>query len=180
MDHLASGGGAGARLWLLVGAEGLLAVVLAVAFQLGKLYQAVLRERLWQMLSIKVCRHASQLDLDFFEVPQNYDALTKANRELGFRPMMMALNLVIALQQTVSVAGFVLVILALQPLLVVVVLLALIPTLLAAKDSGHITFTSYDLSTADGRRAAYFDGLMMSDGAAKELRLFDLAPWLLA
>ncbi len=180
VDHLASGSGATVRLWLLVGAEGLLAVMLAVAFQLSNLYQAVLRERLWQMLSIKVCHHASHLDLDFFEVPQNYDALTKANRELGFRPMMMALNLVIALQQTVSVAGFVLVILALQPLLVVVILLALIPTLLAARDSGHITFTSYDMSTADGRRAAYFDGLMMSDGAAKELRLFDLAPWLLA
>ncbi|WP_182482874.1 ABC transporter ATP-binding protein [Calidithermus roseus] len=180
VDHLASGRGATAGLWALVGAEGLLAVALAVAFQLSNIYQAVLRERLWQMLSIQVCQHASQLDLDFFEVPQNYDALTKANRELGFRPMMMVLNLVTALQQTISVAGFVLVILAFQPLLVVAILIALVPAALAARDSGHITFTSYDVSTADGRRAAYFDGLMMSDGAAKELRLFDLAPWLLA
>ncbi|GIW31270.1 MAG: HlyB/MsbA family ABC transporter [Meiothermus sp.] len=180
VDHLASGSEATARLWVLVGAEGLLAAILAVAFHLSRVFQTVLRERLWQMLSIRVGQHASQLDLDFFEVPQNYDALTKANRELGFRPMMMALNLVTALQQTISVAGFVLVILAFQPLLVVALLVALIPALLVARDSGHITFASYDMTTADGRRAAYFDGLLMSDGAAKELRLFDLAPWLLA
>lgn len=179
VDYLASGRGVTAELWILVGIEGLLAVTLAVAFQLSNIYQAVLRERLWQMLSIQACQHASRLDLDFFEVPQNYDALTKASRELGFRPMMMALNLVTALQQTISVAGFVLVILVFQPLLVVAIFMALIPAALAAKDSGHITFTSYDMSTADGRRAAYFDGLMMSDAAAKELRLFDLAHWLL-
>jgi ATP-binding cassette subfamily B protein len=179
VDHLAVQQGATGMLWMLVGIEGLLAIILAVTFHLSNVYQTVLRERLWQMLSIRVSEHASQLDLDFFEVPQNYDALTKANRELGFRPMMMALNLLTALQQLITVTSFMLLILAFQPLLVIAIVIALIPAALAAKESGNITFSSYDMSTPDGRRAAYFDGLLMSDGAAKELRLFDLAPWLL-
>lgn len=69
--------------------------------------------------------------------------------------------------------------LAFQPLLALALLVAALPTLFAAGKSGMESYSTYDLTTPVGRRAAYLEELLQGDVHAKETRLYGLAPTLL-
>jgi ATP-binding cassette subfamily B protein len=180
VDILASAEGPSTRLWLLVIAE---FVFVAVAVGLGHLIdlaRTYLGEHVQHLLRMDVNQQAASLDLAFFEQPENHDTLEKARRELGYRPVLLTMAFLGALQNLVTVSGFVAVVLTFQPLLLLALVLAAVPVLLVAQQSSLLTFRTYDFLTPEGRRAAYVDELLTQDGAAKELRLFGLSRRLLA
>lgn len=139
-------------------------------------WRAAMRERLQQHLELKVAAHAAGLDLAFFELPGNYDTFTKAREELGYRPFLMSYGLIFAAQRLAAVAGFFAAVLAFQPVLALVLVVAALPTLFAAGKSGSESFSNHDLHTPEGRRAAYLQQLLTTDQPAKEVRLYGLAP----
>lgn len=112
-------------------------------------------------------------------MPGNYDTFAKARDDLGFRPFLMAYALINTAQHLATVAGFFLAVLAFQPLLALALLAAALPTLFVAGESGMETYSSHDLTTPEGRRAAYLEELLQRDLHAKEIRLYNLAPRLL-
>jgi ATP-binding cassette, subfamily B, bacterial len=156
---------------------------LAVLGQLLRLYADVIRSavrtKLQHHLRLKVAKHVATLDLEFFEMPGNYDAFTKAKNEISFRPFLMAYAIISIVESVVGVFGFFIAILLFQPVLVVVLILAALPTLIAAQQSGGEFYSSYDFMTQEGRKAAYAESLISNDTSAKEVRLFNLAPMLL-
>jgi len=179
VDHLAAGGGVGQQLWTLVGA--LLGVALVgggARFAADSLRES-LREKLQLHLRTRLAAHAASLDLEFFEQPGNYDTFAKAREDLGYRPFLMAYALINATQHLATVAGFFLAVLAFQPLLALALVLAALPTLFAAGKSGMESYNTHDLTTPEGRRAAYLEELLQGDQHAKEIRLYNLAPALL-
>lgn len=178
IDRLTMPDSDAADLWPLLAIEVLLSVVFVVARFVGIAAQELLRERVWQQTSLSMIAHSADLDLEFFETPQNYSLLAKAQREVGFRPMILTVTLLNAVQGFVTVVGFLGVLVAFQPFLALILLVAMVPSLFMAKESGHISFETQDLTTDAGRRAAYFDALLLSDTAAKEVRLYDLAPFI--
>jgi ATP-binding cassette, subfamily B, bacterial len=156
---------------------------LAVLGQMLRLYADVIRSsvrtKLQHHLRLKVAEHVSRLDLEFFEIPGNYDAFTKAKNEISFRPFLMAYAIISIVESLVGVLGFFVAILLFQPVLVLVLVLAALPTLIAAQQSGGEFYSSYDFLTQEGRKAAYAESLISNDTNAKEVRLFNLAPMLL-
>lgn len=180
VDALASGRGFTPLVMQLVGAQLLLAVLGLLAQAGSDYWRGAMRERLQRHLRLKVAGHAAQLDLAYFELPGNYDAFAKAQDDLGYRPFLMAYALIFAAQQVATIVGFSLAVLAFQPLLALALLLAALPTLFAAGKSGSETYSSHDLLTPEGRRAAYLEDLLIRDQAAKELRLYGLAPGFVA
>lgn len=74
-------------------------------------------------------------------------------------------------QHVATVAGFFLAVLAFQPLLALALLLAALLTLFVAGKSGMEPYSSHDLTTPEGRRAAYLEELLQGDQHAKEIRL---------
>ena len=179
VDHLAQGGNLGPRLWALVGTLLVVAIGGGLARYAGDSQRECLRERLQLHLRTRLAAHAASLDLEFFELPGNYDAFAKAREDLGYRPFLMAYALIGTAQHLALVAGFFLTVLAFQPLLAVALLLAALPTLFVAGKSGMEAYSTHDLTTPEGRRAAYLEELLQRDEHAKEIRLFDLAPRLL-
>lgn len=180
VDTLASGEGPSARLWLLVTAEFVLVAATVGLGHLIDLARTYLGEHVQHLLRMDVNQQAAGLDLAFFEQPENLDALEKARRELGYRPVLLTMAFLGAFQNLVTVAGFVAVVLTFQPLLLLALVLAAVPVLLVAQQSSLLTFRTYDFLTPEGRRAAYVDELLTQEGAAKELRLFGLSRRLLA
>jgi ATP-binding cassette, subfamily B, bacterial len=176
IDHLSRAEGLTTRLWLLIGLEFALVIVAALLLYLGSYAQAALREYTQQHIGRDLNEQAAKLDLEFFEMPGNYDTFAKAQQEFARGPLLLTMALLLALQQFSVVFGFIGVVLVSYPLLVPVLLLAALPTLLVAKDSGFMSFQSHDLTTPEGRRAAYLDDLLSEDTSAKELRLYQLAP----
>lgn len=179
VDYLAEGGGLGNRLWWFVGFLVGIALVGGAARFLADAMRESLREKLQYHLRIKLASHAASLDLEFFEMPGNYDTFAKAREDLGFRPFLMAYALINTTQQLTTVAGFFLAVLAFQPLLALALLVAALPTLFVAGKSGMESYSSHDLTTPEGRRAAYLEELLQRDLHAKEVRLYHLAPTLL-
>ena len=176
VDALASGQGFTRHVMLLVALQFVLAGLGLVLQYSADYFRVAVRERLQRHLQLRVAGHAAGLDLAFFELPGNYDAFAQAQDDLGFRPMLMAYSVLISLQQAATVTGFFLAVLAFQPVLALALLLAALPTLFAAGKSGSESWGSYDLNTPAGRRAAYFESLLTRDQAAKEVRLYGLAP----
>lgn len=180
VDSLAAGNAPGAGLWLLVVALAAVGLIGGISRYIADGMRERLREKLQHHLRLKVSAHAASLDLEFFELPGNYDTFAKASEDLGFRPFLMAYALIGAMQNLTTVAGFFVVVLAFQPLLALALLLATLPTLFVAGKSGMESYSSHNLTTPEGRRAAYLESLLQQDLHAKEIRLYDLAPILLA
>ncbi|MEX2541020.1 MAG: ABC transporter ATP-binding protein, partial [Trueperaceae bacterium] len=179
VDILAGGGMIGEGLWLMVGLLAAIALVGGVARYVGDALRESLREKLQYHLRLRLAGHAAGLDLAFFEMPGNYDTFAKAREDLGFRPFLMAYALIGALQNLATVIGFFLAVVAFQPLLALALLVAALPTLFVAGKSGMESYSSHDLTTPEGRRAAYLEELLQRDVHAKEIRLYQLAPRLL-
>lgn len=179
VDTLAAGAGPTLNLWLLVAAE-LLLVTLSVGLgHVLDLTRTYLGEHVQHVLRMEVNEHAAHLDLAFFEQPENHDTLEKARRELGYRPVLLTMAVLGGFQNLVTISGFVAIVLAFQPFLLLALVIAAIPVLLVAQQSSLLTFRTYDFLTPEGRRAAYVDELLTQEGAAKELRLFGLSRRLL-
>ncbi|GGL19322.1 ABC transporter ATP-binding protein [Deinococcus radiotolerans] len=180
VDTLAAGAGPTLNLWLLIAAE-LLLVTLSVGLgHVLDLTRTYLGEHVQHVLRMDVNEHAAHLDLAFFEQPENHDTLEKARRELGYRPVLLTMAVLGGVQNLVTISGFVAIVLAFQPFLLLALVIAAIPVLLVAQQSSLLTFRTYDFLTPEGRRAAYVDELLTQEGAAKELRLFGLSRRLLA
>ena len=180
VDDLIGGQGFHAGVIVLLAVQFALAL-LALLGQAGSDYwRAATRERLQRYLRLRVAAHAARLDLAYFELPGNYDTFAKAHDELGYRPFLMMYALIFAVQQAATVLGFFVAVLAFQPLLALALGVAALPTLFAAGKSGSETHSSNDLTTPQGRRAAYLEELLIRDQAAKEVRLYGLAPGFVA
>jgi ATP-binding cassette, subfamily B, bacterial len=179
IDHLVAKAGVTPALWWLVSCEFVIWAVWSIARYLTNAYQKSLRERLWNTLGLRVAKHAAQLDLEFFESPNNHNVLKKAIEELGYRPAQMTFALLSATQDLITVFGFLAVVIAFQPVLALVVILAFIPAMFAIRDSSFMSFQTYDMTTTLGRRVQYLDYLLMAEDPAKEVRLFNLAGTLL-
>lgn len=179
IDRLIAGDGFSSTVQLLLLAQFGIAFLGQASNSFSEYQKTVVRESLSAFLNIKVAAHAAKLDLEFFEMPGNYDAFAKAKNEMDFRPFFMAFTLIDAVESAFTVIGFVGVVFVFQPILGFVLLLAALPTLFAASKSGGEMFELYDSMTPEGRRAAYAEELLTNDLAAKEVRLYQLAPRLL-
>jgi ATP-binding cassette, subfamily B, bacterial len=163
----------------LLGLEAGMALLLAILASLMDVLRAVLRDRVQQHLRLRVAEQAAQLDLEFYERPGHYDAFARARQELGFRPFLMAFALITAFTAFVKALGFLITVAITHPLMAVLLLLAAIPSFILTGRSGQQVYTAQDLLTPEARRASYFEGLLTSDQAAKEVRLNGLSKYLL-
>jgi ATP-binding cassette, subfamily B, bacterial len=179
VDRLLIGDGFSSAVQLLVLAQLLVAVLGHAASLFTEFQKIVVRDSVSVFLKVKVAAHTTRLDLEFFELPENYDTFAKAREEMDFRPFFMTMTLIDALESMITVTGFFVVVFLFQPLLGLALLLAAVPALFAASRSGAGMFALFDGLTPDGRRAAYADELLTTDTAAKEVRLYQLAPRLL-
>ncbi len=179
VDRLILGEGFSSSVQLILLLQLLIAVLGHAASLFTEYQKIVVRDSVSAFLKLRIAAHTAQLDLEFFEQPENYDAFAKAREEMDFRPFLMTMTLIDALEALVTITGFFVVIFAFQPLLGLALLLAALPSLFAASRSGAGIFALFDALTPEGRRAAYADELLTSDEAAKEVRLYQLAPRLL-
>jgi ATP-binding cassette subfamily B protein len=127
--------------------------------------------------SMEIIRHAATLDLYQFEDPQFYDKLERARRQTTGRTVLMT-QVFEQIQDMISVlflgAGLVF----FNPYLILILVLAVIPTLL-----GEIYFNQkvYSLTlswTPERRELDYLRYIGASDETAKEIKIFGLAEFL--
>jgi len=161
-------------LWQLVALEFVLAVVTDGLNRLINLLDSLLGDLFSNYTSVKIMRHAATLDLDQFEDSVFYDKLERARQQTVGRSMLLS-QVMSQVQDMISMAFLITGLLAFNPWLILLLLVAILPAFLG---ESHFNNQNYALSrsqTPERRELDYLRYLGASDETAKEIKIFNLA-----
>jgi ATP-binding cassette subfamily B protein len=161
-------------LGVLIGVTVLLAVIQSVeAEQTRVLGQLTARRALDRVIDV-----STSVDLVAFEDPTFHDRLRRAQSQGPFRGLEVVHGLLGIVGSSATVITLLVTLAALQPLLLPFVLLGYLPLWLVAARNTREYYSFMFGYTPNERQRSYLSGLMLSRGSAKELRAFELAPFL--
>ncbi|NDK54840.1 ABC transporter ATP-binding protein [Pontibacter fetidus] len=164
-------------LWLLVAAELGLAIVSDLINRGITLLDSLLGDLFSNKTSIQLIEHAATLDLTQFEDATFYDKLERARRQTVTRVVLMS-QVLSQLQDIVTIGFLAVGLVAFNPWLIVILLIAVIPSFLGET---HFNERTYSLSrswTPERRELDYLRYIGASDETAKEIKTFNLSGFL--
>jgi ATP-binding cassette subfamily B protein len=114
------------------------------------------------------------VDLAFYELSDFYDHLHRARAEARYRPVALLGNLGALLQNTITLVAMGAILIPLGPWLALALLLSTVPAFYVVVHYALAEYQWRQRTTADDRRAWYYDLVMTTAEAAAEIRLFGL------
>src|SRR3989344_1334926 len=171
----------------LVSKLGLGLVGILVVYGVARVIQSILwdiQNILKKMHSQKLDKHVatllmdkiSSLDMAYFEDPEYYATLTKANQNL-WRVNELFWQFTWFLGQAISVAVIIIALFSFNWVVVLIILSASIPSIIFAFKASKIVWSAFDSASPISREAHYYRGLLIeSPQAIKEVKLFGLKP----
>ena len=164
-------------LWILVALELGLALLSDIINRGITLLDSLLGDLFSNKTSIALIEHAARLDLAQFEDATFYDKLERARRQTVTRVVLM--SQVLSQVQDIVTIGFLAVgLIAFNPWLILILLVAVIPSFLGET---HFNERTYSLSrswTPERRELDYLRYIGASDETAKEIKTFNLSGFL--
>jgi ATP-binding cassette subfamily B protein len=161
------------RLWKLVALELGLAILSDILGRLTTLCDSLLGDRFTDLVSVRLMRHAAELDLSSFEDPVFYDKLERARRQSNGRLTLLA-SLLNMGQDTLALISLSAGLIVFSPWLMALLVAAVIPSFLGET---HFTMLSYSVHyrwTPQRRMLDYLRFLGASAQSAKEVKIFGL------
>lgn len=156
-------------------------VMLGVLLVLQEIVQAVVDwvrgtqvEIVHDYISGHIHARATTIDLAFFEMPSRYDRLDRARSEASSRSMALLEHGGSILQNGITLLALAAVLARFGMWLPVLLLLSTLPVLYVTVLANQRYHQWWEQTTADRRKAHYFDLLLTFPQAASELRLFNL------
>lgn len=170
-------GGDQSYLWLMVGLELALSIASDIMNRGITLLDSLLGDLFANRTSVDLIRHAARLDLYQFENPEFYDKLERARRQTSGRTVLMS-QVLSQLQDFITVlflgAGLV----AFNPWLILILIIAVIPSFLGETHFNQRTYSLTRSWTPERRELDYLRYIGASDETAKEVKIFNLADFL--
>lgn len=164
----------GADLAVLTIATAVLGFVSLARWELNQpLAEAVGRHATGKVLDV-----AASIDLLAYETPAFHDRLQRAIVNAQSRPMQMTSGLLSVAGSAMAVGGIGLALLLLQPLFFAIVVAAYIPVWLATVNASKVLYRWTIEQTERDRRRLYLQAVLSRKEEAKEVRSYDLAPYL--
>ncbi|MBC5774558.1 ABC transporter ATP-binding protein [Pontibacter sp. KCTC 32443] len=164
-------------LWMLVAAELGLAILSDLINRGITLLDSLLGDLFSNKTSIALIEHAATLDLTQFEDATFYDKLERARRQTVTRVVLMS-QVLSQLQDIVTIGFLAVGLVAFNPWLILILLIAVIPSFLGET---HFNERTYSLSrswTPERRELDYLRYIGASDETAKEIKTFNLSGFL--
>ena len=115
-----------------------------------------------------------EIDLEYYENSQYYDTFHRAQQEASYRPTRIVNGLVQVVQSGISLLAIVGLLVSLHWLIALILLFAAVPGVYARLRYAGKMYIWQRQSTPRERKAWYLHWLLISDGFAKEIRLFNL------
>jgi ATP-binding cassette, subfamily B, bacterial len=170
-------GGAWESLRPLLVQAGLMAAVLLLT-QLLSTFSAWVRAMQGELLSdhVRSLIHKKSIaaDMAFFELPDFYDHLHRARAEAGSRPLALLESLGGLLQNGITLFAMGGLLIRFGVWLPAALILSALPAFYVVLRQGRREHQWHLRTTADERRAWYYDWLLTARETAAEVRLFDL------
>ncbi len=127
--------------------------------------------------SVQLMKHASTLDLDQFENSEFYDKLERARRQTLGRTVLMS-QVLSQFQDIVTMLSLGVGLVIFNPLLIVLLIIAVIPAFLGENHFNERTYSLVHGWTPMRRELDYLRYTGASDVTAKELKVFGLSDFL--
>jgi ATP-binding cassette subfamily B protein len=166
------------HLWKLVALELGIVVAGELLSRASSLIESLMGDLFSNRLSIRLMRHAAKLDLYQFENPEFYDRLERARRQTTGRIGLLTQIFQIA-QDAFTIASLAAALLVFNPWLLLLLVLAVIPSFLGATHYAALEYSLLYRWTPERRLLDYFRFLGASDRTAKEVQMFGLSDWLI-
>lgn len=147
--------------------------------RLSGLVDGLLSDLFTIRVSVRLMEHAASLDLAQFEDPTFYDHLERARRQTTGRIGLLATLLQMG-QSTITLITLSAVLLAFNPWLMVLLVVAILPSFLGETHFASLQYSLMFRWTQQRRRLDYLRYVGASNITAKEVQLFGLAPWVIA
>ncbi|MCC6528075.1 MAG: ABC transporter ATP-binding protein [Polyangiaceae bacterium] len=158
---------------------GLVVLVLGMQRGLG-VAQSLLRAELGQRVNELVLDKALTLELRHFEDSELYDKMTRARREASSRPLSLVTRTFGLAQNAITLVTYGALLLSFSPLAVLVLAAAALPVFFAETRFAGEAFRLFRWRTPETRQQAYLESVLAREDYAKEVKLFELGPRLLA
>jgi ATP-binding cassette subfamily B protein len=128
-------------------------------------------------ISSMIHSHATGLGMRFFDDPAFYDRLSRAARDISWRPAAIVSDMIMLLRGVISFAAmaYILRTFGLVPLTILV--LVFIPVMWIRFRNSSRVYQARKSVTTETRQAAYFSWLMTGEKPAREVRLFGLGEY---
>lgn len=176
LNHQASG--SHHYLWQLVAAEFGLALLTDGLNRMINLMDNLLGDLFSNYTSIRIMRHAATLDLDQFEDSVFYDKLERARQQTVGRTILLS-QVMSQVQDIISMGFLITGLIAFNPWLIVLLLIAIIPAFLGESYFNNQNYALTRSQTPERRELDYLRYLGASDETAKEIKLFNLADFVI-
>lgn len=164
-------------LFIYIGLEFLLVILSNAINRTTVLLDSLLGDKFANESSVRLMEHAGRLDLAQFEDADFYDKLERARRQTVRRTSLMT-QVLGQLQSIVTIGFLAGGLVAFNPWLIVLILVAVVPAFLG---ESHFNERSYSLNnnwTPERRELDYFRYIGASDETAKEVKIFGLSDFL--
>ena len=165
------------RLWWLVLAEFILAVLTSVVARVIDYTDSLLADKYMRHVSIRVMKHAAELDVLAYEDPVFYDRLERARVQATDRLAMIQM-LGRLIQQIITTITLSISIIYFSPWLLLLLVAGVLPAFLGESHFAFLGYAKNFRQTPVRRQLDYLRQLGGSKEAAKELKLFGLSGFL--
>jgi ATP-binding cassette subfamily B protein len=165
------------QLWWLVAAEFALAVFSSILSRIIDYLDALLADKYTRYVSIRVMKHAAELDLLAYEDPVFYDRLERARVQATDR-LGMIQSIGRLVQQVVTTISLSISIMLFSPWLLLLLVAGVVPAFLGESHFAFLGYAKNFRQTPIRRQLDYLRVLGGSKEAAKELKLFGLREFL--
>ncbi len=156
-----------------------LLVIQAANGQARKFAEHVLHARMNLAINTRIIRKALELDLSHFENAEYYDKLQNARREADWRGLQIVNDGFYLVQNTITLLSFGAVLFRFNPLLALILFAATIPAFIAQSQYAELSFRVLSWRAPESRKLNYYEYLLTSNSAVKEIKLFGLGEPLL-
>ena len=149
--------------------------ILSILLEMLKQYCEVsVQEKVGIHLQRQVIEKAHSVELVYFEHPDFYDALQRANQDMGSRLVTLLRLVTDIVSSFAGMAGIILVLWQAHWSLAPITVLGVAPGFWVMLKMRKKTYWVYRMRTPESRLAMYLNGLMTRRDEAKEVRLFTL------
>ena len=142
---------------------------------LGVVNDDVLTQELVDYINKLIQEQSVRLDMAYYDNPNYHDTFHRAQQEAAFRPVRIMESLVSLFGSVVSLLGVAAMLVAASWQVIVVMVLAIVPTFCVRLYKSRSVYRFRRETTQESRRGSYYGSLMTNRIYAKEVRTLGLA-----
>lgn len=165
------------RLWQLVALEVLIVLAGEWLARASSLVESLLGDLFSNHTSVRLMEHAATLDLYQFEDPAFYDQLERARRQTTGRIGLIG-QLLGMCQDALTLVSLGAALFVYSPWLLLLLCVAVLPSFFGETHFAALEYSLLFRWTPERRQLDYLRYVGASDKTAKEVQMFNLAPWL--